>query len=141
VCHAPSFPAVVGQLQAEPALTELHHSRRPGASADNRQERSEAKFDQRLPPSFCTDYRAVTPDGAGHWNTVLAKSCRLWLTAVVMDATDLAAIQAPLSVIAGDKGLCLTGRNSRDLSGLRSARLLIVPGAGHRTVLGECGAD
>jgi len=45
-----------------------------------------AKFEQRLPPNFRADYQAVTPDGAGHWNVLLAKSYRLWLTPLVMDA-------------------------------------------------------
>jgi hypothetical protein len=62
-----------------------------------------SRFEQRLPPTFRREYQAVTPDGAAHWSTVLAKSYRLWLTPVVMDSADLAAIQAPVLVIAGDR--------------------------------------
>jgi len=92
-----------------------------------------AKFEQRLPPSFRTDYQAATPDGAGHWNVLLAKSYRLWLTTVVMDAADLAAIQAPVLVIAGDKDFASLEETAEIYRGLRNAQLLIVPGAGHGT--------
>lgn len=90
-----------------------------------------AKFEQRLPPNFRTDYQAVTPDGAGHWNVVLAKSYRLWMTPLVMDAADLAAIRAPVLVIAGDKDFTSLEETAEIYRGLRNAQLFIVPGAGH----------
>jgi len=90
-----------------------------------------AKFEQRLPPNFRADYQAVTPDGAGHWNVLLAKSYRLWLTPLVMDAADLAAIQAPVLVIAGDKDFTSLEETADIYRGLRNAQLLIVPGTGH----------
>jgi pimeloyl-ACP methyl ester carboxylesterase len=92
-----------------------------------------SKFQQRLPPAFRHDYEAVTPDGAGHWSTVLAKSYRLWLTPVVMDAVDLAAIQAPVLVIAGDKDFPSIEETTEIYRGLRKAQLFIVPGSGHGT--------
>jgi pimeloyl-ACP methyl ester carboxylesterase len=94
-----------------------------------------AKFEQRLPPSFRTDYQAATPDGAGHWKVLLAKSYRLWLTPVVMDAADLAAVQAPVLVIAGDRDFASLEETAEIYRGLRNAQLLIVPGAGHGTFL------
>jgi pimeloyl-ACP methyl ester carboxylesterase len=90
-------------------------------------------FEQRLPPAFRTEYLAVTPDGAAHWNVVLAKSYRLWLTPVVMDSADLAAIQAPVLVIAGDKDFSSVEETAEIFRGLRKAQLFIVPGAGHGT--------
>ena len=91
------------------------------------------KFEQRLPPSFRTEYQAVTPDGAAHWSVVLAKSYRLWLTPVVMDSADLAAIRAPVLVIAGDSDFPSIEETAEIFRGLRNARLFIVPGAGHGT--------
>lgn len=92
-----------------------------------------AKLEQKLPPSFRTEYEAVTPDGASHWSVVLAKSYRLWLTPVVMDSADLAAIQAPVLVIAGDKDFSSVEETAEIYRGLRKAQLFIVPGAGHGT--------
>ncbi len=90
-----------------------------------------ATLDKRLPPAFRTDYLAVTPDGPDHWNVVLAKSYRLWLTPVVLDAADLAAIQAPVLVMAGDKDFASLEDTAEIFRGLRNAQLFIVPGAGH----------
>lgn len=92
-----------------------------------------SKFEQQLPPTFRTEYQAVTPDGAAHWSVVLAKSYPLWLTPVVIDAADLAAIQAPVLVIAGDKDFSSIEETAEIYRGLRKAQLFIVPGAGHGT--------
>ena len=92
-----------------------------------------SKFEQQLPPTFRTEYEAVTPDGAAHWSIVLAKSYRLWLTPIVIDSADLAAIQAPVLVIAGDKDFASIEETAEIYRGLRKAQLFIVPGAGHGT--------
>lgn len=92
-----------------------------------------SKFEQQLPPTFRTEYQAVTPDGAAHWSIVLAKSYHLWLTPVVIDSADLAAIQAPVLVIAGDKDFSSIEETAEIYRGLRKAQLFIVPGAGHGT--------
>lgn len=92
-----------------------------------------SKFEQQLPPTFRTEYQAATPDGAAHWSIVLAKSYRLWLTPVVIDSADLAAIQAPALVIAGDKDFSPIEETAEIYRGLRKAQLFIVPGAGHGT--------
>jgi pimeloyl-ACP methyl ester carboxylesterase len=90
-------------------------------------------FERRLPPGFRADYQAVTPDGAAHWSVVVAKSYRLWLTPVVIDAAGLAAIQAPVLVIAGDKDFASLEETAEIYRGLRQAQLFIVPGTGHGT--------
>ena len=51
----------------------------------------------------------------------------------MMDAADLAAIQAPVLVIAGDKDFASLEETAEIFRGLRKARLFIVPGAGHGT--------
>jgi pimeloyl-ACP methyl ester carboxylesterase len=92
-----------------------------------------AKFEPTLPPHFRTEYLAVTPDGADHWGTVVAKSYRLWLTSPVIAARDLALIQAPVLVVAGDKDFTSIEETVEIYRGLPKAQLLIVPGAGHGT--------
>ena len=91
------------------------------------------KFEQKIPPSFRTDYEAVAPEGSDHWNAFLAKSYRLWLTPVVIDAADLKAIRAPVLVIAGDKDFSSLEETAEIYRGLSIAQLFIVPGAGHGT--------
>jgi pimeloyl-ACP methyl ester carboxylesterase len=92
-----------------------------------------AEFEKRMPPSFRRDYEAVTPDGAAHWNVVLAKSYRLWMTPTVIAPADLAAIQAPVLVIAGDQDFASLEETAEIFRGLRQAQLFIVPGTGHGT--------
>jgi pimeloyl-ACP methyl ester carboxylesterase len=91
------------------------------------------KLEQRLPPGMRGDYEAVTPEGAAHWEILLAKSYRLWLTPVVISASDLKAIQAPVLVIAGDKDFATVEETAAIYRGLSNAQLFIVPGAGHGT--------
>lgn len=92
-----------------------------------------SKLEKQLPPTFRADYVAVAPDGAAHWSIALAKSYRLWLTPVVMDSADLAAIQAPVLVIAGDRDFSSLEETAEIYRGLPKAQLFIVPGAGHGT--------
>lgn len=91
------------------------------------------KMERRLPPSFRADYEAVTPEVDAHWSVFLAKSYQLWLTPVVIDASDLKAIQAPVLVIAGDKDFSSVEDTAAIYRGLARAQLFIVPGAGHGT--------
>lgn len=91
------------------------------------------KFEQKIPPGFRTDYEAVAPGGPGRWNVFLAKSYRLWLTPVVIDAAGLKAIRSPVLVIAGDKDFASLEETAEIYRGLGTAQLFIVPGAGHAT--------
>jgi len=91
------------------------------------------KLEQRMPPNFRTEYQAVAPDGGAHWGVLLAKSYRLWLTPVVIDAAGLAAIRAPVLVIAGDKDFASLEETAEIFRALRQAQLFIVPGTGHGT--------
>ena len=74
-----------------------------------------------------------SPEVDAHWSVFLAKSYQLWLTPVVIDASDLKAIQAPVLVIAGDKDFSSVEDTAAIYRGLARAQLFIVPGAGHGT--------
>lgn len=91
------------------------------------------RLERTLPPHFRTEYQAVTPDGAAHWNVVLTKSYRLWLTPVVGNVADLASIQAPVLVVAGDRDFTSIEETTEIYRSLRNAQLFIVPGTGHGT--------
>jgi len=67
----------------------------------------------------------------------LAKSHRLWLTPVVLDAADLKAIQAPVLVVAGDRNFASLESTAEIYRGLAKAQLFIVSGAGHGTFSGR----
>jgi pimeloyl-ACP methyl ester carboxylesterase len=54
-----------------------------------------------------------------------------------MDPADLAAIQAPVLVIAGDKDFTSIEETAEIYRGLRKAQLFIVPGVGHGTFSGK----
>ena len=90
-------------------------------------------FAAKMPGSFRADYAAVSPDGPDHWDAFLAKSCRLWLTPVVIEPADLKAIQAPVLVIAGDHDFSSIEEVAEIYRGLTKAQLFIVPGSGHGT--------
>src|SRR5690606_13046011 len=73
---------VISGANLRPGLPPDELERRRGWSAQQLTE-SLSKLEKNLPPSFRTEYQGVTPDGDAHWNVVLAKSYRLWLTPVV----------------------------------------------------------
>ncbi len=90
-------------------------------------------LEAQLPPSFRTDYEAVSPDGPGHWQTLLIKSYRLWMTPVVVEPATLKKILSPVLVIAGDHDFTSIEETAEIFRGLPNGQLLIVPRAGHGT--------
>ena len=87
-----------------------------------------------LPPPFQPQHVAATPDGAGHWWVLLRKSWALWQTPVVIAPADLARIQAPALVIAGDHDFVSIDETVEIWRALPHAQLLILPGTGHGTL-------
>jgi len=83
--------------------------------------------------SLRADYLSVSPDGAEHWPTFAAKSWQLWLTPVVLEPADLAAIKAPVLVIAGDHDLMPLEETLEIYRNLARGQLMILPGTGHGT--------
>lgn len=109
---------------------------RSGLSADEakrRSQRSAQEVSDKLPPAFRADYLKVTPDGADHWLTVVAKSVQLWLTPVVIEPAELKTLKMPVLVIAGDRDFTSIEENAEIFRNLPQGQLLIVPGTGHGT--------
>lgn len=90
-------------------------------------------LEAQLPPRFRTEYEAVSPDGPGHWQTLLIKSYRMWMTPVIIDLASLKAIGIPVLVIAGDHDFASIEETTEIFRGLPKGQLLIVPAAGHGT--------
>ncbi len=86
-----------------------------------------------LPPRFRTEYEAASPDGPAHWQTLLIKSYRLWMTPVVLEPASLKTIAIPVLVIAGDHDFASVEDTTEIFRGLPNGQLLIVPAAGHGT--------
>ncbi len=79
-------------------------------------------------------YDRAAPDGPAHWPVVVAKVKDLWLTPVTVEKAQLAAIDAPVLVIAGDQDRFATPEHSVEIfRSLRRAQLWLVPGTGHDT--------
>lgn len=87
----------------------------------------------RLPAWFRADYARVSPDGADHYLTMLAKCYELWGTPVVMEAADLKKISAPVLVMAGDHDFSSIEDTTEIFRGLQHGRLFILPKTGHGT--------
>jgi pimeloyl-ACP methyl ester carboxylesterase len=86
-----------------------------------------------LPPYFATDYAAVSPDGAEHWMTMVAKCYSLWGQSVVIEPAELAKISAPVLVMAGDHDFTSLEETAEIFRGLPHGQLIVFPGTGHGT--------
>jgi pimeloyl-ACP methyl ester carboxylesterase len=91
------------------------------------------KLSARLPPSFRTDYAAVSPDGPDHWMAMVTKCYWLWAESIVIDPDDLKKIQSPVLVVAGDDDFTSIEETTEIFRGLPHAQLFVVPGTGHGT--------
>jgi len=109
---------------------------RSGLSPDEakrRSQRSAQEVSDKLPPVFRADYVKVTPDGADHWLTMVAKSQQLWLTPVVIEPAELKTLKMPVLVIAGDRDFTPIEETVEIFRNLPQGQLLIVPATGHGT--------
>jgi pimeloyl-ACP methyl ester carboxylesterase len=104
----------------------------PAAELKRRAALSPQEIVQRL-ASFRADYVRVSPDGADHWPIFAAKSWRLWLTPVIIERAELAAIEAPVLVIAGEHDLAPLAETQEIQRHLKHGALMILPATGHST--------
>ncbi len=92
------------------------------------------KMSESLPARFQPQYVAATPEPPEHWWVLLRKSWQLWLTPVVIAPADLARIEAPALVIAGDHDFVSIDETVEIWRALPHAQLLILPDTGHGTL-------
>ncbi len=97
------------------------------------------KIENAVPPNVRPDYARVSPDGPGHWNTLLRKDYFMWIQPVIIEPADLKKIQAPVLVMAGDNDLTSLEETIEIYRGLPHAQLMIVPGCSHGTFLNRPG--
>ncbi len=120
-----------GNLRADFSADELAQRQ---AWTPEQVDRQVQKMSGSLPPRFRQEHLAVAPDGPGHWPVLLRKSWALWLTPVVVTPADLARIQAPALVIAGDHDFVDVGETVELWRALPHAQLMILPDTGHGTL-------
>lgn len=74
-----------------------------------------------------------SPDEPAPVPSVESKVRRLWLTPIVLDKADLAQINAPVLVVAGDHDVIRLEHTIDIYESLPNAELCILPGTGHDT--------
>jgi pimeloyl-ACP methyl ester carboxylesterase len=95
---------------------------------------SEQRFADGVPARVRDLYARVSPDGVQHWPAMLAKTKALWATRVVIDASDLAAIQIPVLIMSGDHDVIPLEHTVAIYRRLPHAQLCILPATGHATM-------
>jgi pimeloyl-ACP methyl ester carboxylesterase len=125
---------VISGANLRPGLTPEELEQRRHWSAEQVAQKVRAISDS-LPPFFRAGYAKVSPDGADHWLTLVAKAYQMWLTPVVIAPLDLKRISAPVLVMAGDHDFTSLEETVVIWRGLPHGQLMIVPGTGHGTLL------
>jgi len=97
-------------------------------------------FRETPPDQIATDlsdlrkvYEQTSPDGLDHWPIVVAKTANMMTTPVILEKSDLAAIQARVLVVAGDRDAIAVDHTLEIFESLPQAQLCILPGTGHDT--------
>ena len=77
------------------------------------------------------EYAQLSPDGADHFDTFLAKSLRMWREDTGIPADELATLTAPTLLLQGDDDFVRVEHNATLAATLPEAQLGIVPGTSH----------
>lgn len=86
---------------------------------------------ERYEPAFAEAYRRLSPDGAAHWPVVFERHRQLWLHEPTLTVDDLAGIEVPTLVLAGDRDLVAVEHTVALHRAFPDARLCLVPGGQH----------
>lgn len=78
-------------------------------------------------------YEQTSPDGPDHWPVVVAKTVDMILSPLILEKSDLAAIQAHVLVVAGDRDAITLDHTLEIFESLPQAQCCILPGTGHDT--------
>lgn len=85
-------------------------------------------------PDAHEEYNRISPDGPGHWTAVANRVRDMWCRpAWGFQRADLASIQRPVLIMAGDRDAIPLGVVVQLFQAIPKAQLYIVPGSGHST--------
>ncbi|GAB2451761.1 pimeloyl-ACP methyl ester carboxylesterase [Conyzicola lurida] len=76
-------------------------------------------------------YDELSPDGPEHADVVMEKLTRLWTTEPAIAPADLARVESPTLIMAGDHDVIRLDHSALMAESIPGAQLCIVPGAGH----------
>jgi pimeloyl-ACP methyl ester carboxylesterase len=76
-------------------------------------------------------YAASSPDGPDHWPIVFEKVIRMWTEEPTLTVEDVASIQSPTLVLAGDDDLMTMAHTTALYEALPRGQLAVIPGASH----------
>lgn len=79
-------------------------------------------------------YIRLSPDGPDHRATVLEKLFAMWMSEPDIDPADLAKVELPTLILAGDRDSIPTTHTVEIARAIPGARLCIVPDAGHLVI-------
>lgn len=79
-------------------------------------------------------YERLSPDGSEHREVILEKLLAMWLSEPQIDPADLAALDVPTLVMAGDRDSIPTAHTVEIARAIPGAQLCIVPDAGHMVI-------
>jgi pimeloyl-ACP methyl ester carboxylesterase len=80
---------------------------------------------------FRTMHDAVSPGGPDHWPSFFHRSARMWREGPTMTVEDLARIEVPTLVLAGDDEVIKLDHTCALYESLPVSQLAIVPGTSH----------
>jgi pimeloyl-ACP methyl ester carboxylesterase len=80
-------------------------------------------------------HEAASPDGPEHWPVFFHKSARMWREGPTMTAGDVARVEAPTLVLAGDDEMITLEHICAMYEALPAGQLAIVPGTSHVLLL------
>ena len=76
-------------------------------------------------------YRRLSPDGADHWPTLLARLQRMWAVEPNFTRDEIKTIKAPTLIIVGDADLVTPEHAVEMFRTIPGAQLCVIPHAGH----------
>jgi pimeloyl-ACP methyl ester carboxylesterase len=76
-------------------------------------------------------YGQLSPDGPDHWPVVFEKLSRMWSEEPTLTVEDLATIEIPVLVIAGDDDVVAMDHTVALYQALNHGQLAVIPGTSH----------
>lgn len=106
------------------------HSR-PEGMTDEFKGEIEAATPENFPPILSEGYKALSPDGPGHWPVIFSKLKTMWLTLPAFSEDELRSIQCPVLLLVGESDIVRREESERIAELIPNSKLTILEGASH----------
>jgi len=101
---------------------------------DAEQEQSDEQPQAAEPDDEDEAYARLSPDGPGYRDVILEKLLAMWTSEPQIDPAELATVQLPTLILAGDRDTIPTAHTAEIAKAIPGAQLCIVPDAGHLVI-------